>query len=265
MKTFCVLTGVVWLVALLLVHLLGLSPNSIDLSAVLQASSMQHWFGTDELGRDVFARVCHGLQVSVCVSVIVTVVTVSIGLLCGLLAGYYGGWADHLLMQVTDVVLAFPGLLLAIALAAVLGPGLPNLILALCLTGWVSVARLTRTQALSLRQRAHVLAAQSLGASDGRIIAQHILPLLRSIVLVEATYSMASVMIAEAALSFLGIGVQAPEASWGGMLRDAVRFMLVSPHYVLSIGASMMSLILAINLGGDWMRDQWDVRSEGQL
>ena len=165
-------------------------------------------------------------------------------------------------MQITDVFLAFPGILLAIAFTAVLGPGLANLILALCLTGWVSYARLTRGQTLSLRNRQHVQAAESLGAGVPRLLFRHILPLMTSILVVEATYSLASVMIAEASLSFLGLGIQAPNASWGAMLRDGVRFMLVAPHYVLIVGACLMSLILAINLGGDYLRDKLDVKRE---
>jgi peptide/nickel transport system permease protein len=165
-------------------------------------------------------------------------------------------------MKITDIFLAFPGILLAIAFAAVLGAGLSNLILALCITGWVSYARLTRGQTLSLRNRQHVIAAESLGASVPRILIKHILPLLGSILMVEATYSLASVMIAEASLSFLGLGIQVPNASWGAMLRDGVRYMLVAPHYVLVVGLSLMSLILAVNLGGDCLRDKLDVRSE---
>jgi len=190
------------------------------------------------------------------------VVTMTVGVLIGLLAGFYGGRVDQFLMQVTDVFLAFPGILLAIAFAAVLGPGLLNLMIALSLTGWVSYARLTRGQTLSLRDRQHVLAALSLGASVPRLIGKHILPLLTSLLVVEATYSLASVMIAEASLSFLGLGIQAPNASWGAMLRDGVRYMLVAPHYVLIVGLSLMSLILAINLGGDSLRDRLDVRQE---
>jgi peptide/nickel transport system permease protein len=186
----------------------------------------------------------------------------TVGVLIGLLAGFYGGRVDQFLMQVTDVFLAFPGILLAIAFAAVLGPGLLNLMIALSLTGWVSYARLTRGQTLSLRDRQHVLAALSLGASVPRLIGKHILPLLTSVLVVEATYSLASVMIAEASLSFLGLGIQAPNASWGAMLRDGVRYMLVAPHYVLIVGLSLMSLILAINLGGDSLRDRLDVRQE---
>jgi peptide/nickel transport system permease protein len=165
-------------------------------------------------------------------------------------------------MQLTDIFLAFPGILLAIAFAAILGPGINNLIIALSITGWVSYARLTRGQVLSLRYRQHVVAAESLGADILRLIMRHILPLLTSILIVEATYSIASVMIAEASLSFLGLGIQAPHASWGGMLRDAVRYMLIAPHYVLIVGTSLMSLILAVNLLGDYLRDRMDVRIE---
>jgi peptide/nickel transport system permease protein len=132
---------------------------------------------------------------------------------------------------------------------------------ALCLTGWVSYARLTRGQTLSLRNRQHVLASESLGATPLRMMWRHILPLLLSVLIVEATYSLASIMITEASLSFLGLGIQAPNASWGAMLRDAVRYMLIAPHYVLLVGASLMSLILAINLGGDYLRDKLDITS----
>jgi len=262
MKAFSLLTLSFWLCAVVIGHLAGWDPNRIDLNAILQWPSAQHWLGTDDLGRDILARVIHGVQISLMVTVIVTAVTLIIGLSIGLVAGYHGGRMDHLLMQLTNVFLAFPGMLLAIAFAAVLGAGINNLILALCLTGWVTYARLSRGQALALRQRLHVLAAESLGASALRVMLLHMLPLLISILLVEAAYSMASVMIAEASLSFLGLGIQAPHASWGAMLRDAVRFMLVAPHYVLTVGLCMMSLILAINLGGDVLRDKLDVRSE---
>jgi peptide/nickel transport system permease protein len=178
----------------------------------------------------------------------------------GLVAGYFGGWADRVLMHVTDVFLAFPGILLAIAFAAVLGPGIGNLVLALCLTSWVGYARLTRAQALSLRQRQHVLAAQTLGASAPRILLHHILPLLAAPLLVEITFNIASLVIAEASLSFLGLGIQPPHASWGSMLRDGVRYQLVAPHYVLAVGLNLMSLVLAVNVMGDKLRDTLDVK-----
>jgi peptide/nickel transport system permease protein len=251
-----------WLLAVVLGRLFQLDPNQIDLNAILHTPSSLYWLGNDDLGRSILARLLHGVEVSLLVALSVTAVTMTVGVLIGLLAGFYGGRVDHVLMQITDVFLAFPGILLAIAFAAVLGPGLLNLMIALSLTGWVSYARLTRGQTLRLRDRQHVLAALSLGASVPRLIGKHILPLLTSVLVVEATYSLASVMIAEASLSFLGLGIQAPNASWGAMLRDGVRYMLVAPHYVLIVGLSLMSLILAINLGGDSLRDRLDVRQE---
>lgn len=261
MKIFALIVLGFWLVAVITGRALGLHGNEVDLSSVLASPSMQHWFGADDLGRDIWARILRGAEVSFVVAVVVAVVTMTIGVTVGLLAGFYGGKVDKVLMQITDTFLAFPGILLAIAFAAVLGPGIINLMLALCLTGWVSYARLTRGQTLSLRNRQHVQAAASLGANPLRIMMKHIFPLLGSILIVEATYSLASIMIAEASLSFLGLGIQAPNASWGAMLRDAVRYMLVAPHYVLLVGVSLMSLILAINLGGDYLRDKLDVNS----
>jgi peptide/nickel transport system permease protein len=261
MKLFAITIIGFWMIAVLLGRLFGLHGNEIDLNSVLAYPNLQHWFGADDLGRDILARILRGVEVSFIVAVTVALVTMTIGVTIGLLAGFYGGKIDKLLMQITDIFLAFPGILLAIAFAAVLGPGMVNLMLALCLTGWVSYARLTRGQTLSLRNRQHVLAAESLGAKPLRIMMRHIFPLLGSILMIEATYSLASIMIAEASLSFLGLGIQAPNASWGAMLRDAVRYMLVAPHYVLLVGLSLMSLILAINLGGDYLRDKLDVSS----
>lgn len=262
MKLFAFSILLFWLISVLAGRVAGLEPNAIDLESLLHEPSSNAWLGTDDLGRDILARVLKGVEVSLWVSVIVTLVTMTFGVAVGLLAGFLGGAVDRVLMQVTDIFLAFPGVLLAIAFAAVLGAGLGNLILALCLTGWVSYARLARAQTMSLRHRQHVVAAESLGASTPRILRWHILPLLASVLIVEATYSLASVMVAEATLSFLGLGIQAPEASWGAMLRDGVRYMLVAPHYVLVVGLSMMSLVLAINLGGDYLRDKLDVRTE---
>ncbi|MDE0925725.1 MAG: ABC transporter permease [Methylophilaceae bacterium] len=261
MKTISLIIIGFWIVAVLLGRVLGLYGNEVDLNSVLANPSITHWFGADDLGRDILARILRGVEVSFIVAVVVTAVTMLVGVTVGLLAGFYGGKLDKILMQITDIFLAFPGILLAIAFAAVLGPGIINLMFALCLTGWVGYARLTRGQTLSLRNRQHVLASESLGATPLRMMWRHILPLLLSVLIVEATYSLASIMIAEASLSFLGLGIQAPNASWGGMLRDAVRYMLVAPHYVLLVGASLMSLILAINLGGDYLRDKLDIAS----
>ena len=262
MKKFAISMLGFWLLAVLLGRAFNINPNQIDLNLILSSANAQHLLGTDDLGRDILARILRGVEVSFAVAIIVTVITMAIGVSIGLLAGFYGGKVDAILMKITDIFLAFPGILLAIAFAAVLGAGLGNLIMALCITGWVSYARLARGQTLALRNRQHVVAAESLGASVSRILFKHILPLLGSILIVEATYSLASVMIAEASLSFLGLGIQSPQASWGAMLRDGVRYMLVAPHYVLVVGLSLMSLILAINLGGDYLRDKMDVRTE---
>ena len=261
-KNFALVVLIFWLVAVILARMLFLHGNDIDLTQILAGPSFSHWFGTDDLGRDILARVLRGVEVSFTVAIVVTLITMTIGVAVGLVAGFYGGLVDRILMQVTDVFLAFPGILLAIAFAAVLGPGMLNLVFALCLTGWVSYARLARGQTKTLRGRQHVLAAESLGASASRLMLKHIFPLLGSLLMVEATYSLASIMIAEASLSFLGLGIQAPNASWGAMLRDGVRYMLMAPHYVLIVGLSLMSLILAINLGGDYLRDKLDVRIE---
>lgn len=262
MKKFASSILIFWLLAVVVGRALQLNPNSIDLNAILSSPNFSYLLGADDLGRSILARLLRGVEVSFVVAILVTAITMLVGVCVGLLAGFYGGKIDRALMQITDVFLAFPGILLAIAFSAVLGPGLVNLMIALSITGWVSYARLTRGQALGLRNRQHVLAAESLGASVPRMIFRHILPLLTSILVVEATYSLASVMIAEASLSFLGLGIQAPNASWGAMLRDGVRYMLIAPHYVLIVGLSLMSLILAINLGGDYLRDKLDVRTE---
>jgi peptide/nickel transport system permease protein len=250
-----------WFAVALAAPLLGLAPDAIHLERILSGPDTHAWLGYDDLGRNILARLLAGAQVSLAVASIVTTVTLTFGTSLGLVAGYCGGWIDRLLMHVTDVFLAFPGILLAIAFAAMLGPGLDNLILALCLTSWVGYARLTRAQALSLRGRQHVLAAQTLGASTPRILLHHILPLLAAPLLVEATFSIAGLVIAEASLSFLGLGIQPPHASWGSMLRDGVRYLLVAPHYVLAVGISLMSLVLAVNVLGDRLRDAWDVKS----
>jgi peptide/nickel transport system permease protein len=249
-----------WVLAALAAWLLNLQADAINLDHILAVPNIHAFLGNDDLGRNVLVRLMAGAQIALTVAVMVTIITMSFGTAVGLIAGYFGGWVDRLLMHITDVFLAFPGILLAIAFAAVLGPGLNNLLLALCLTSWVGYARLTRAQALSLRNRQHVLAAESLGASIPRIVLKHILPLLAAPLLVEATYSIAGLIIAEASLSFLGLGIQAPHASWGAMLRDGVRYLLVAPHYVLAVGLSLMSLVLAVNVLGDKLRDTLDVK-----
>jgi peptide/nickel transport system permease protein len=260
MKSFPSAVLVFWIAISLMTPLFGLQPDAIHLERILSSPDVHSWLGNDDLGRDILARLLAGARVSLLVAAVVTLVTFLFGTVLGLVAGYFGGWVDRALMHVTDVFLAFPGILLAIAFSAVLGPGVDNLVLALCLTSWVGYARLTRAQALSLKGRQHVLAARSLGASTSRIMLRHMLPLLAAPLMVESTYKIASLIVAEASLSFLGLGIQPPHASWGSMLRDGVRYLLVAPHYVLAVGMSLMSVVLAVNLLGDKLRDSWNVK-----
>ncbi len=184
------------------------------------------------------------------------------GTLVGAAAGYFGGCWDRLLVLVVDVFMAFPGILLAIALAGLLGPGIGNLVIALSLVGWVGYARLARAQVLSVKRRDHVLAARALGTRPWVILRRHLLPLVSAPLLVEATFGIAAVVIAESGLSFLGLGVQAPQASWGSMIRDGVRYMLVAPHLVLAPGIALFMVVLSVNLLGDRLRDRLDVRAQ---
>ena len=259
LKYWSVWVLALWVLAAIVASLVDFQLNQIHLDLILAKPSFGHLLGFDDLGREILPRLLAGAQVSLLVVALVTIITASVGIMLGMVSAYYGGWVDRTLMQITDVFLAFPGILLAIAFAAVLGAGLSNLILALSITSWVGYARLTRAQVLSLRQRQHVIAAESLGASRLRIMLKHMLPLLAAPLLVEATYSMAGLVIAEASLSFLGLGIQAPSASWGAMLRDGVRYMLIAPHYVLAVGLSLMTLVLAVNVLGDRLRDYLDI------
>ena len=197
-------------------------PARIDLESRLARPSNAHWFGADELGRDILSRVIHGARISMLVGTSVVALSLAAGLLVGSLAGYYGGRLDRFVnVVVMNAFLSFPGILLAIAFVAFLGPGIVNLILALSLGGWVGYARLVRAQVLATREREFVEAARALGASDARILARHILPNIIQPVIVQAAIGMAGAVLAEATMSFLGLGVPPPAASWGSMLNDA--------------------------------------------
>ncbi|MCB1865809.1 MAG: ABC transporter permease [Chromatiales bacterium] len=235
-------------------------PNAIVLEAILEPPSTAAIVGRDELGRPVFERVVMGARTAAVVGAGVVAVAAVVGVALGALAGFAGGTLDRFVGFVVDVVLAFPGLLLAIALAAVLGPGLENVILALAAVGWVGFARLTRAQVLVLREREHVSAARALGTTPVRIVLRHLLPLAAAPLIVEASFAMATATLAEAGMAFLGLGVQPPDASWGVMIRDGARFMLVAPHLVIAPGLALFAVVLAINLLGDALRDRLDVR-----
>ena len=240
---------------------LGLTPNQIELSKILAEPGQGAWLGFDDLGRPVWDRLVAGARTSFLVALWVVTVSAVIGTLIGTLSAYLGGWWDQFIVLIIDIFLAFPGILLAIVLAGLLGPGLSNVVIALSAVGWVGFARLARAQALTLRQREHVQAAVALGARSPRILTRHILPLLMAPLIVEGTFAVAATVIAEAGLSFLGLGVQPPESSWGSMIRDGARYLLVAPHMVLAPGVALMLVVLAVNVLGDQLRDRLDVRS----
>ena len=249
-----------WVLMALFAFGLGDGANAVNLDQLLTPPHAGQWLGHDELGRAVWQRLLLGAQTSLFVAIGVVSLSALIGISLGLLSGYLGGWFDRVMVKVIDVFLAFPGLLLAIALAAVLGPGIENVIMALAAVGWVGFARLTRAQTLSVKNRDHVMAARALGVGSLTIMRRHILPLVSAPLLVEATFGFAGAVIAEAGLSFLGLGVQPPAASLGNMIREGTRYLLVAPHLVLIPGLALMLMVLAINILGDKLRDRFDVR-----
>ncbi|HEV2297577.1 MAG TPA: ABC transporter permease [Candidatus Acidoferrales bacterium] len=237
------------------------NPASQDLPARLAAPSAAHWMGTDELGRDVLSRVIFGARVSMLVSVCVVLGAGILGLILGAAAGYFGGWFDNVVnIILINAFLSFPGILLAIAFAAFLGPGLDKVILALTITGWAGYARLARAQVLQAKEMDYVAAARSLGATHLRILWRHLLPNIIQPVLVQATIALAGAILAESTLSFLGLGVLAPMSSWGAMLNDARSHLFDAPHLVVFPALAVMMAVLAFNLLGDALRDWMDPR-----
>ena len=247
-------------VALLAPALAPQSPATQNLSEDLQPPRSSHPFGQDKLGRDVLSRVIYGARVSLLVGVTVASLSAAIGLVIGSIAGYAGGRIDDLLMRAIDILLAFPGILLAIGLSAVLGPSLHNVLLALCAIGWTGYARLVRAEVLSWREREFVSAAIALGAAPLRVLSRHIVPQLLTPLAVQITFGMAGAIVSEGSLSFLGLGVQPPTASWGAMINDGRSFLLVAPHVALFPGLAITLTVLGFTLLGDGLRDALDVR-----
>jgi peptide/nickel transport system permease protein len=237
-------------------------PAAINLPARLDPPSHAHWFGTDELGRDILSRIVYGARISMLVGSCVVLASLGIGLIIGSIAGYYGGGIDRFVNVVLmNAFLSFPGILLAIAFVAFRGPGIFNLVLALSLGGWVGYARLVRGQVLAAREREFVEAARALGASDLRIIVRHILPNIIQPVIVQAAIGMAGAILAEATMSFLGLGVPPPTASWGTMLNDGRAHLFDAPHLVLFPALAVMLAVLSFNFIGDALRDYLDPRA----
>lgn len=236
----------------------GASPDAIDLAHTLAAPGPGHWLGCDALGRDILTRILWGARISLGVSTVVIALSLIAGSLIGGFAAMAGGRIDEAVMRGVDIVLAFPGFLLAIALAAILGPGLPDLVIALAAMGWTGYARLVRGELLSLRERDFAQAARALGAPPHRILLRHLLPALSGPVMVQASFGVGGIIIAEAALSFLGLGVLPPAPSWGNMLDSGRAFLLVAPHLTTAPGVAIGLAVLGFNLLGDGLAQRVD-------
>ncbi|HEX2932953.1 MAG TPA: ABC transporter permease [Candidatus Binatia bacterium] len=236
-------------------------PLRQNLDQDLISHSRENPLGTDKLGRDILSRTIFGARISLLVGCATVTLSLLIGLAVGSLSGYFGGWVDQLLMRLVDILMAFPGILLAIALTAVLGPGLDHVVLALCLIGWTTYARLVRGEILALREREFIHAARALGCRPRRIILQHLLPNLLPPLLIQATFGLAAAIVAEGSLSFLGLGVAPPTPSWGSMLNDGRQFLLVAPQLTTYPGLALMLTVLALNLVGDALQDRLDARN----
>ena len=255
--------GAAIVAAAVLAALLGpfvthVDPAFQELPLRLAGPSLAHPFGLDELGRDILARVLWGARISMAVGLVVVSVSAIAGMLLGSIAGYFGGIVDEAISRVIDVLLAFPGLLLAIAMVAVLGPSLTNVVLALSLIGWVGYARLVRGQVLRTRELDFVQAARALGAATPRILLRHVIPAALPAVSVQATLGMGGAILSEAALSFLGLGVQPPTPSWGTMLNGGRAHLLDAPHLTIFPGLAIALLVLGFNFLGDGLRDALD-------
>jgi peptide/nickel transport system permease protein len=258
-----VLIVVLALIALLAPLIAPADPLKQVLSTRLKPPSAQHWFGTDQLGRDVLSRMIYGARISLLIGTVVVGLAASLGTIVGLVAGYAGGWLDEGLMRLTDVFLAFPALILAMAISGALGPSLTNAMIAIAIVSWPVYARLVRAQVLSLREREYVEAARSLGASSPRIVWQHILPNTLAPLLVQASFDMGGAILSAAGLSFIGFGAQPPTAEWGVMISDGRNYIVTQPWLSLFPGLAILLTVAAFNLIGDGLRDALDPRLRG--
>ena len=250
------------LVAILAPWLAPYDPGAQALDSGLSGPSRAHWLGQDRLGRDLLSRLVYGARISVAVGLGTVSLSLLIGLLVGAASGFFGGKVDNVLMRLADVLLAFPGILLAIAITSVLGPSLRNVLIALCALGWVGYARLIRGQILKVKEMEFVQSATAVGAPPVRLLLVHILPNAISPVIVEATFGIARAIVAEAGLSFLGLGVNPPTPSWGAMINEGRHFLFVAPHLTTVPGLAIMATVMAFNFLGDGLRDAMDVREE---
>ncbi len=253
-----VVVAILIVMALLAPLIATQDPYAQDLAATLQPPSTAHFFGTDEVGRDVFSRIVYGARITLTIIALISIIVGPIGLAVGTAAGYFGGWFDTVLMRITDIFLSFPSLILSLAFVAALGAGLENAIVAIALTSWPPIARLARAETLTIRSADYVSAARMQGASSLRIIVKSIVPMCMPSVLVRLTLSMATVILTAAGLGFLGLGAQPPLPEWGAMIAIGRRYMLESWWLVTFPGGAILLVSLAFNLIGDGLRDALD-------
>ncbi len=259
--------GLTILVVLLLVAIFAplIAPfpmNEQNLSRRLLAPSGDHFFGTDELGRDIFSRVVYGSRITLQITCLVALIAAPIGLLVGTVSGYFGGWTDTVLMRITDLFLSFPGLILALAFVAALGPGIRNAVIAIALTVWPPIARLARAETLTVRSSDYIAAIRAQGAPAWRIVVKHIVPMCLSSVIIRITLNMAGIILTAAALGFLGLGAQPPMPEWGAMLSTGRQYLLGSWFLAAAPGLAILVVSLGFNLVGDGLRDVLDPRDE---
>ncbi len=236
-------------------------PNDINVKAILLGPSLQHWMGTDGLGRDVLSRMLHGGRISLLVGLVAVGISTLIGILLGAIAGFYRGWVDVLIMRLVDVMLSIPSFFLILAVIAFLTPSIINIMIVIGLTSWMGVTRLVRAEFLSLREREYVLASRTLGARDYRLIFTHLLPNSLTPIIVSAVLGVAGAVLLESGLSFLGLGVQAPQASWGNILTDGKEYIQFAWWLSLFPGLAILITVLGYNLLGEGLRDALDPRS----
>ncbi|WP_071458757.1 nickel transporter permease [Bacillus massilinigeriensis] len=240
-----------------------IAPNGINEQAMakrLQAPSSEHWFGTDDFGRDILSRVVYGARISLWVGFFSVVASMAVGCLLGIVAGYYGKWIDSVISRIFDIMLAFPSILLAIAIVAVLGPSLQNALIAIAVINVPNFGRLIRARVLSVKEEEYIVAARAIGMKDSRILFRHVLPNSIAPIIVQGTLAIATAIIEAAALGFLGLGAEAPNPEWGKMLSDAKQFMIEAPWTMVFPGLAIMLTVLGFNLMGDGLRDAFDPR-----
>ena len=259
-----VIIVIVFLIAILVPFLSPYDPGKTDVSLKLKPPSFQHYLGTDQLGRDVFSRMLYGSQISLSVGFVAVGISILIGILVGAMAGYKGGWVDSLLMRFVDIMLSFPSFFLILTVVAILRPNIYNVMIVIGITSWEGTARFVRAEFLSLRERDYVQAARALGVKDRRIIFRHILPNALAPVFVTASLGVASAILVEAGLSFLGFGVQPPAPSWGNILTEGRTYIFDAWWLTVFPGLAILITVLSFNLFGEGLRDALDPRLRGR-